>query len=105
MTQKSKQHTSADDLFRRKVKVAEILARNHAMTETIEFHAKCIEKILRKQMPKGWSLRFKMALLNNREEEVAAVEKLKTDGVCHTFDFLATFLLQELIDQSLSPHE
>lgn len=89
-----------ETMLTRRIKAAEEVAKVHALEETIVFHSKSIENILRREMPKGWKLSYSVELVDNNGKSFCNFSTTAPKDVSCMISNIATFILQELLDKN-----
>lgn len=79
-------------------KIDRQIAHDLALEETVAFHAKSIEKILRKEMPKGWKMKMTVELLDSNDNPFCCQEIGHGRITCQ-IESSARFVLSELLDK------
>jgi len=86
--------------MKRRFEVDRKIARELALEETVTFHAKSIEKIFRKEMPKGINLNVRMELSAPDGHVFSSCECGSVNGKMGTqIEVVTTAILDALLDK------
>jgi len=81
-------------------KRAKKFAQERELEETVLFHAKCIEKIYRRELPKNWKLKVTIQVLDEQDTQFCSSEAVAPKGGIHgQIEQVTTDILRELLDK------
>lgn len=84
--------------LKRRLEIEREIAREAALEETVAFHAKSIEKILRKEMPKGWKLKVFMEILDGNDKRFCSMG-IGPGRITGQIEDSSRFILSSLLDK------
>lgn len=78
---------------------AKKLAYESELEETVLFHAKCIEKIYRKELPKNWKLKVNIQILDEQNAQFCSSESVAPKGGLHgQIEQVTSAVIRELLN-------
>lgn len=104
MTKLEKLHQKvANQIFQKTLKEnrqrAKKFAYERELEETVLFHAKCIEKIYRKELPKNWKLKVNIQILDEQNTPRCSAESVAPQGGLHgQIELVTSDIIRELLD-------
>lgn len=93
----------ANQIFQKTLKEnrqrAKKFAYERELEETVLFHAKCIEKIYRKELPKDWKLKINIQILDECDAPRCSAESVAPKGGLHgQIEQVTSTIIRELLD-------
>lgn len=93
----------ANQIFQKTLKEnrqrAKKFAYERELEETVLFHAKCIEKIYRKELPKNWKLKVNIQILDEQDTQLCSSESVAPKGGLHgQIGQVTSAIIRELLD-------
>lgn len=84
--------------MKQRLEIERKIAREAALEETLAYHAHAIEKILGKEMPKGWKMKMTVELLDGNDKSFCRQE-IGPGRITCQIESSARFVLSELLDK------
>lgn len=84
--------------MKQRLEIERKIAREAALEETLAYHAHAIEKILGKEMPKGWKMKVSMEILDGNDKPFCSQE-IGPGRIAGQIETPSRFILSELLDK------